>query len=281
MRRATDSAIEELIALKRGARQRTASWTCAIAASARTATRGDTGVNAALRELQAVAKTRRDRLQRQLSEEPCPAAADVVADPSRHRDRCPARFPGRALQDCPPAPRPADAAAGCALPGYRALRPVLRPYRPEIRYSCVACDLRPRSATRRQLRPADCPDVSAWHCPLIEVASSRDLLSQASCQEVASRARHRAGVLATFLQTICRLLQSGLQLVPPRKLRMSSLSSESDAGTRLATDRAQGVGNIGFVQPSHEPSSIHPAHLLHPLAGDIAAIAWAAARARA
>lgn len=174
MRRATDSAIEELIALKRGARQRTASWTCAIAASARTATRGDTGVNAALRELQAVAKTRRDRLQRQLSEEPCPAAADVVADPSRHRDRCPARFPGRALQDCPPAPRPADAAAGCALPGYRALRPVLRPYRPEIRYSCVACDLRPRSATRRQLRPADCPDVSAWHCPLVEVASSRD-----------------------------------------------------------------------------------------------------------
>jgi hypothetical protein len=71
-------------------------------------------------------------------------------------------------------------------------------------------------------------------------------------------------MLATFLQTICRLLQSGLQLVPPRKLRTRPLSSESDAGTRLATDRAQGVGNIGFVQPSHEPSSIHPAHLLHP-----------------
>jgi hypothetical protein len=70
-------------------------------------------------------------------------------------------------------------------------------------------------------------------------------------------------MLATFLQTICRLLQSGLQLVPPRKLRTRPLSSESDAGTRLATDRAQGVGNIGFVQPSHEPSSIHPAHLLH------------------
>jgi hypothetical protein len=84
-------------------------------------------------------------------------------------------------------------------------------------------------------------------------------------------------MLATFLQTICRLLQSGLQLVPPRKLRTRSLSSESDAGTRLATDRAQGVGNIGFVQPSHEPSSIHPAHLLHFL-GDSAAIMRDAAR---
>jgi hypothetical protein len=90
------------------------------------------------------------------------------------------------------------------------------------------------------------------------------LLSQASCQGAASRARHGAGVHETFLQTICRLLQFGLQLVPPRRLQMSSLSSESDAGTRLATDRGQGVGNIGFVQPSHEPSSIHPAHLLHP-----------------
>jgi|KBSSwiStaDraftv2_1062776.scaffolds.fasta_scaffold00633_8 hypothetical protein len=89
------------------------------------------------------------------------------------------------------------------------------------------------------------------------------LLSQAPCQGVASHACHGAGMLATFLQTICRLLQSGLQLVPPRKLRTRPLSSESDAGTRLATDRAQGVGNIGFVQPSHEPSSIHPAHLLH------------------
>ena len=91
------------------------------------------------------------------------------------------------------------------------------------------------------------------------------LVSQASCQGDASGARRDAGVLATFLQMICRLLQSGLQLVPPRKLSMSALSSENDAGTRLATDRAQGVGNVGFVQPSHEPSSIHPAHLLHPL----------------
>ena len=44
---------------------------------------------------------------------------------------------------------------------------------------------------------------------------------------------------------------------------MRSLSSEGNAGTGLATDCAQGVGNIGFVQPSHEPSSIHPARLLH------------------
>jgi len=58
---------------------------------------------------------------------------------------------------------------------------------------------------------------------------------------------------------------------------MSPLSSENNAGTRLATDPAQGVGNIGFVQPSHEPSSIHPAHLLH-FHGDSAAIMRDAAR---
>ncbi len=44
---------------------------------------------------------------------------------------------------------------------------------------------------------------------------------------------------------------------------MTALSSESDAGTPLATGATQGVGDIGFVQPSHEPSSIHPARLLH------------------
>ena len=44
---------------------------------------------------------------------------------------------------------------------------------------------------------------------------------------------------------------------------MTALSSESNAGTPLATAATQGVGDIGFVQPSHEPSSIHPARLLH------------------
>jgi len=81
-------------------------------------------------------------------------------------------------------------------------------------------------------------------------------LVQASCQDAASCARQRRADIATFLQTTCRLLQYRLQVVPPCKRSKSSLSSEADAGTALATECAQGVGNIGFVQPSHEPSSI-------------------------
>ena len=88
-------------------------------------------------------------------------------------------------------------------------------------------------------------------------------LVQASCQDGAPCARQPRAGIATFLQTICRLLQYRLQVVPPCVRSKSALSSEGDAGTALATECAQGVGNIGFVQPSHEPSSIHPARLLH------------------
>src|SRR6185295_2680268 len=132
----------------------------------------------------AAVKTRRGWLRRLLSEEPCPDAAEVVADPSRRRGRCRARFPARALRDSPPAPRLADAGAACALRGYLALRRALRPYRPEIRYSCAGCGVRPPSARRRQFRPADGPYLSAWHCPLC-CARTRRPLSQASCQGVA------------------------------------------------------------------------------------------------
>jgi hypothetical protein len=105
--------------------------------------------------------------------------------------------------------------------------------------------------------------------PFVQVADLRCSSSKRRANRLRPACIAAAGDNATFLQTICRLLQYGLQVVPPRNDSVSSLSSEGDAGTGLATDCAQGVGNIGFVQPSHEPSSIHPARLLHLLAATL------------
>ncbi len=181
-----------------------------------------------------------------VSAAPCRDVAVAVAGRSRGRARYRARFPARAPPVVPPAPRSADEVAACALP-QRQPRRARRPASPP------------------QRRPAARGTVLASYSPLVKIANLGHNLASAVPSPRVPGGVAGNPALATFLQLLCRLLQSALQVVPPREARMTALSSEVDAGTPLATEGTQGVGDIGFVQPSHEPSSIHPAHLLHSL----------------
>lgn len=84
------------------------------------------------------------------------------------------------------------------------------------------------------------------------------MISQAPCQRVA-HARYAGGLDRCDVSTIAgRLFQSGFATRSANRRRRRRAYRENGAGTPLARHRAQGVGDIGFVQPSHEPSSIHP-----------------------
>ena len=249
--------------MKRGVRQRTQARTLRVgrvisrrrcgATSASMARRAD---RRRWRKLDATAS------QRQLSEEPCPDAADVVADPSRRRDRCLVRF--------------RDVLVGIVL---RLLDWRMRPRRVRFRGialyvpCCVRIDRRfdirasvAAFACGRRLDgnfvPPDGPDV-CMALSICQVANSRGYSRKRHAKGSRPAGVMAPGCLRRFYKRSVVYCNPDCNSCRAQQAAKQSPSSESDAGTRLATDRAQGVGNIGFVQPSHEPSSIHPAHLLH------------------